>query len=55
MNMEQKNLRAEYAASVRANLRSQLDSITIQKPDGTLVKPGEKQEKDASDSREGTV
>ena len=53
--LEQKNLRAEYAASVRSNLRSQLDSITIQKPDGTLVKQGKKEEKDASDSREGTV
>lgn len=39
---EQKALRQEYAASVRANLRGQLDSITIQKEDGTLENLGEK-------------
>lgn len=50
---EQKRLREEYAASVRANLRSQLDSITIRKPDGTLVKPGRKQDVDARDPEEG--
>lgn len=40
---EQKILREEYVASVRANLRSQLDSITIKKPDGSLVKPGKRE------------
>ena len=39
---EQKRLREEYAVSVRNNLRSQLDSIVIKNPDGSLVKPGEK-------------
>lgn len=39
---EQKTLRQEYVASVRANLRGQLDSITIQKEDGTLENLGEK-------------
>ncbi len=39
---EQAKLRAEYIASVRGNLRAQLDSMTIQNPDGTLVNLGEK-------------
>ena len=39
---EQAKLRAEYIASVRGNLRAQLDSATIQNPDGTLVNLGEK-------------
>lgn len=33
---EQAKLRAEYAASVRNNLRAQLDNITIERPDGTI-------------------
>lgn len=39
---EQAELRQEYVANVRANLRGQLDSITIQKEDGTLENLGEK-------------
>ncbi len=39
---EQATLRSEYVANVRANLRGQLDSITIQKEDGTLENLGEK-------------
>ena len=39
---EQQVLRKEYVASFRANLRSQLNSITIQKEDGTLENLGEK-------------
>ncbi|MCM1025178.1 MAG: DUF896 domain-containing protein [Roseburia sp.] len=39
---EQKKLREEYVASVRGNLRSQLNSITIQNPDGSSVNLGEK-------------
>ncbi len=39
---EQAALRQEYVASVRANLRGQLDSITIQREDGTLENLGEK-------------
>lgn len=34
---EQAKLRQEYIASVRGNLRAQLDSMKIQQPDGTLV------------------
>ena len=39
---EQQSLRKEYIASIRNNLRSQLDSISIQNPDGTIVKAGSK-------------
>ncbi len=39
---EQGALRQEYVASVRANLRGQLDSITIQREDGSLENLGEK-------------
>lgn len=39
---EQAALRKEYIANVRANLRGQLNSITIQKEDGTLENLGEK-------------
>ncbi|MCM1187756.1 MAG: DUF896 domain-containing protein [bacterium] len=48
---EQKRLREEYAASVRNNLRSQLDSIVIKNPDGSLVKPGEKNGKETDDGK----
>ena len=39
---EQARLRKEYVASVRANLRGQLDSITIEYPDGKKENLGEK-------------
>jgi len=39
---EQAKLRSEYVANVRANLRGQLNSITIQKEDGSLENLGEK-------------
>ncbi len=39
---EQARLRKEYIASVRNNLRSQLDNITIENPDGSMVNLGEK-------------
>lgn len=39
---EQAALRQEYVASVRANLRGQLNSITIQREDGTLENLGKK-------------
>ena len=39
---EQKKLRAEYIASVRMNLRTQLDNINIQEKDGIIVNLGEK-------------
>ena len=40
--VEQAKLRAEYIASVRNNLKSQLDNMSIQEPDGTIVNLGEK-------------
>ena len=39
---EQQTLRKEYVANVRANLRGQLNSITIQKEDGSMENLGEK-------------
>lgn len=33
---EQAKLRAEYVASVRNNLKAQLDNITVERPDGTI-------------------
>lgn len=39
---EQQLLRQEFLAAVRGNLKSQLDSIDIQEPDGTIVNLGEK-------------
>lgn len=39
---EQKKIRAEYIASVRMNLRTQLDNINIQEKDGSIVNLGEK-------------
>lgn len=39
---EQARLRKEYVASFRANLKGQLDSITIVNPDGSKVNLGEK-------------
>lgn len=39
---EQARLRKEYVANVRANLRGQLDSVTIERPDGSREKLGEK-------------
>ncbi len=38
---EQKQLRQEYIASIRNNIRSQLDRVTIVNPDGTMVDLGE--------------
>lgn len=34
---EQAKLRAEYVASVRNNLRAQLENVTVERPDGTVV------------------
>jgi len=39
---EQAKLRQEYIASVRMNLKGQLDNIDIQETDGTIVNLGEK-------------
>lgn len=42
---EQTQLRTEYVANVRANLRGQLNNISIQEADGTIVNLGEKHKK----------
>ncbi|MBS6195773.1 MAG: DUF896 domain-containing protein [Clostridiales bacterium] len=39
---EQAKLRREFIASIRMNLRSQLDNIDIQEQDGTITNLGEK-------------
>lgn len=36
--IEQKELRQRYIDSVRNNLRGQLESMTIERPDGTIEK-----------------
>ena len=35
---EQKQLRQKYIDSVKGNLQGQLDSMSIQRPDGTIEK-----------------
>lgn len=47
---EQDTLRKEYIASVRTNLKAQLDHISIEKEDGTIENLGEKYK--AKQSRE---
>ena len=39
---EQARLRREYVDSIKRNLKSQLDNIIIEKPDGSVVDRGEK-------------
>jgi len=39
---EQRILREEYVAAVRANLRGQLNNISIKNPDGSIENLGEK-------------
>ena len=39
---EQQELRSEYLANIRANLRGQLNNISIQNEDGTIENLGEK-------------
>ena len=39
---EQQELRSEYIANVRANLRGQLNNINIQNEDGSVENLGEK-------------
>ena len=39
---EQQKLRQEYVANVRANLRGQLDKISIVEKDGSITDLGEK-------------
>ena len=35
---EQKNLRQKYIDSIKNNLKGQLESLSIQRPDGTIEK-----------------
>lgn len=42
---EQAQLRREYVASVRANLRGQLDNIVIEHPDGSQEKLSDRRKK----------
>lgn len=42
---EQAKLRKEYVASVRANLRGQLDNIVIERPDGSQEKLRDRRKK----------
>ncbi|MFG6367885.1 MAG: DUF896 domain-containing protein [Lachnospiraceae bacterium] len=42
---EQAALRAEYVANIRANLRGQLDNISIKEQDGNITNLGEKRAK----------
>lgn len=46
--LEQAKLRAEYVANVRANLRCQLDNVSIQEADGSITNLGEKYRKQTS-------
>ena len=39
---EQTALRKEYIASIRANIRSQLNNVSVEQADGTIVNLGEK-------------
>lgn len=39
---EQAALRKEYIATIRMNLRTQLDNIDVQQPDGSVINLGEK-------------
>jgi uncharacterized protein YnzC (UPF0291/DUF896 family) len=42
---EQANLRAEYIAAVRANMRGTLNNVSIMNPDGTVTELSEKAKK----------
>lgn len=42
---EQQLLREEYIASIRRNLRTQLDNIDIKEPDGSITHLSEKAKK----------
>lgn len=39
---EQAALRSDYIANIRANLRGQLNNVSIQEPDGSITNLGEK-------------
>ena len=42
---EQASLRQAYIQSIKMNLRSQLDNIVVEKPDGTIIDIGEEHAK----------
>ncbi len=42
---EQAALRREYVESVRTNLKAQLDSISIERPDGSIEKLSKKKKR----------
>lgn len=46
--LEQAKLRAAYIANIRANLKSQLDNVSIQEADGSITNLGEKFRKQTS-------
>lgn len=48
---EQAALRAEYVANVRANLRGQLDHISIKEQDGSITNLGEQRAKRMDERR----
>ncbi|MBQ2184302.1 MAG: DUF896 domain-containing protein, partial [Lachnospiraceae bacterium] len=48
---EQKNLRQAYVANIRANLKSQLDSIDIKEADGSITNLGEKHDLKEQEAR----
>ena len=50
---EQKFLRANYIAAIRASLRGQLDNIDVIEPDGTIENLGEKYGKKHGKEHEG--
>ena len=51
--IEQAKLRKEYIATIKMNLRNQLDNIDIKEADGTIVNLGEKygRKKDSLENR----
>jgi len=42
---EQASLRQAYIKSIKMNLKSQLDNMVVEKPDGTLIDLGEEHAK----------
>ncbi len=48
---EQKALRTKYVESIRANLRANLDSIVIKRPDGSLEPLKDKKKKSDNDEK----
>lgn len=51
---EQARLRKAYIESIRVNLKSQLDNIIIEKPDGTMVDLGETYGKQKRNSKKNS-